>query len=53
MSEELGIKLLGRVPLDPQICHASDCGNPLMLSEGLVGIYEGIAKDVESFLNSL
>lgn len=53
MSEELGIKLLGKVPLDPQICHASDCGNPLMLSEGLAGIYGDIAKDVESFLNSL
>lgn len=48
MSEELGIKLLGRIPLDPQICHASDCGNPLMLSEDLAGIYEGIAKDVRS-----
>ncbi|MGL9732047.1 MAG: P-loop NTPase [Wolbachia sp.] len=53
MSEELGIKLLGRVPLDPQISHASDCGNPLMLNEGLAGIYEDIAKDVEYFLNSL
>ncbi|MFP3036331.1 MAG: P-loop NTPase [Wolbachia sp.] len=53
MSEELGIKLLGKVPLNPQICHASDCGNPFMLSEGLAGIYEDIAKDVESFLNSL
>jgi len=46
MSEELGIKLLDRIPLDPQICHASDCGNPLMLSEDLAEIYEDIAKDV-------
>lgn len=46
MSEELGIKLLGRIPLDPQICHASDCGNPLMLSEDLTKIYEDIAQSI-------
>ncbi len=46
MSEELGIKLLGRIPLDPQICHASDCGNPLMLSEDLAEIYEDIAQSI-------
>ncbi|OAB81872.1 ATPase [Wolbachia endosymbiont of Laodelphax striatellus] len=48
MSEELEIKLLGRIPLDSQICRASDCGDPSMLSEDLVRIYEGIAKDVRS-----
>ncbi len=48
MSEELGIKLLGRIPLDPKICYASDCGNPLMLSEDLAGIYEDFAKDIRS-----
>ncbi|MDM8334957.1 Mrp/NBP35 family ATP-binding protein [Wolbachia pipientis] len=53
MSEELGVKLLGKVPLDPQICHASDCGNPLMLSKDLAGAYEDIAKDVRSFAYSL
>lgn len=53
MSEELGVKLLSRVPLDPQICSASDCGNPSILSEDLVRIYEGIAKDVRSFVCSL
>nr|WP_246214398.1 Mrp/NBP35 family ATP-binding protein [Wolbachia endosymbiont of Dirofilaria (Dirofilaria) immitis] len=50
VSEELGIKLLGRVPLDPQVCSASDCGNPLMLSEKLMKIYENIAKDIGSFI---
>ncbi|MGL9733093.1 MAG: P-loop NTPase [Wolbachia sp.] len=53
MSEELRIKLLGRVPLDSQICYASDCGNPLILKESLVKIYEDIAKDVEYLLNNL
>ncbi|MDR2831507.1 MAG: Mrp/NBP35 family ATP-binding protein [Rickettsiales bacterium] len=48
MSEELGIKLLGRIPLDQQICHASDCGDPLMLSEDLAEIYEGIAQSIRS-----
>lgn len=43
MSEELGIKLLGRIPLDPQICSASDRGDPSMLSEDLVKIYKDIA----------
>ncbi|TVS98550.1 Mrp/NBP35 family ATP-binding protein [Wolbachia pipientis] len=46
ISEELGVKLLGRVPLDPQICSASDCGDPSMLSEDLVRIYEGIAQSI-------
>lgn len=50
MSEELGINLLGKIPLDPQICHASDCGNPLMLSEDLAEIYEDITKDIRSFV---
>ncbi|WCR58392.1 Mrp/NBP35 family ATP-binding protein [Wolbachia endosymbiont of Ctenocephalides felis wCfeJ] len=46
MSEELGIKLLGRVPLDPQICSASDCGNPFMLSEDLAEIYQDVALEI-------
>ncbi|QKX02936.1 P-loop NTPase [Wolbachia endosymbiont of Litomosoides sigmodontis] len=50
MSEELGIKLLGRIPLDPQICYASDCGNPLILSKDLAKIYEDFAKDVRSLI---
>ncbi|QOD38178.1 Mrp/NBP35 family ATP-binding protein [Candidatus Wolbachia massiliensis] len=45
MSEELGIKLLGRIPLDPQICHASDCGDPSMLSEDLAKFYKDIALE--------
>ncbi len=53
VSEELRIKLLGRVPLDPQICSASDCGNPLMLSENLMKIYKNIAKDMGSFICNL
>ncbi|NSX83037.1 P-loop NTPase [Wolbachia endosymbiont of Atemnus politus] len=48
ISEELDIKLLGRVPLDPKICHASDCGDPLMLSEDLAKIYKDIAFHIES-----
>ncbi|MDD9335886.1 MAG: Mrp/NBP35 family ATP-binding protein [Wolbachia sp.] len=44
MSEELGVKLLGRIPIDSSICQASDCGNPLMLNEDLVEIYEDIAR---------
>nr|WP_275602086.1 Mrp/NBP35 family ATP-binding protein [Wolbachia endosymbiont of Onchocerca gibsoni] len=53
VSEELRIKLLGRVPLDPQICSASDYGNPLMLSENLMKIYKNIAKDMGSFICNL
>lgn len=43
MSGELGIKLLGKIPLDPQICYASDCGDPLTLSKDLAKIYKDIA----------
>ncbi|MGL9725507.1 MAG: Mrp/NBP35 family ATP-binding protein [Wolbachia sp.] len=43
ISQELGIKLLGKIPLDPQICYASDCGDPLILSEDLAKIYKDIA----------
>ncbi|WCR54232.1 MAG: Iron-sulfur cluster carrier protein [Wolbachia endosymbiont of Ctenocephalides orientis wCori] len=49
MSKKLGIKLLGEIPIDPQICKASECGNPLELSEDLAKIYENIAKIVEKF----
>ncbi|MDG7055979.1 MAG: Mrp/NBP35 family ATP-binding protein [Wolbachia endosymbiont of Meromenopon meropis] len=48
-SEELKVSLLGQIPLDPQICRASDCGNPLALSESLIKNYEEIAKNVELF----
>lgn len=46
MSEELKIKLLGRIPIDPQICQASDCGNPLVLDKDLAKIYEDIAQEL-------
>ncbi|MDN5247851.1 MAG: Mrp/NBP35 family ATP-binding protein [Wolbachia endosymbiont of Tyrophagus putrescentiae] len=44
MSEELKIKLLGKIPIDPQICQVSDCGDPLMLSKDLAEIYKDIAQ---------
>jgi ATP-binding protein involved in chromosome partitioning len=47
MSEQLGIKLLSRIT---QICHASDCGNPLILNEDLVEVYRNIAEGVESLI---
>ncbi|MCV3769265.1 MAG: Mrp/NBP35 family ATP-binding protein [Wolbachia pipientis] len=53
ISEELGIKFLGKIPLDPQICSAFDCGNPLMLSKSLISIYENVAKDVRFFIYNL
>ncbi|WP_168464358.1 Mrp/NBP35 family ATP-binding protein [Wolbachia endosymbiont of Ctenocephalides felis wCfeT] len=46
MSEELNVKLLGNIPLDTQICQASDSGDPLMLGKDLVEIYKNIAKDI-------
>lgn len=46
MSEELGITLLGSIPIDPQICYASDVGDPSILSQNLVEIYDDVAKGV-------
>lgn len=46
MSEELKVKLLGRIPIDPLICQASDCGNPLVLNKNLAKIYEDIAQEL-------
>ncbi|APR97908.1 Mrp/NBP35 family ATP-binding protein [Wolbachia endosymbiont of Folsomia candida] len=46
MSEELGITLLGSIPIDPQICQACDCGDPSILSQNLVEIYDDIAKGI-------
>lgn len=46
MSEELGIKLLGQIPIDPQICQASDVGDPSILSRDLAEIYDDVAKGV-------
>ncbi|QKX01633.1 P-loop NTPase [Wolbachia endosymbiont of Cruorifilaria tuberocauda] len=53
VSEELGIKFLGKIPLDPQVCSACDCGNPMVLNNSLIEIYEGIIKGIESFIYSL
>ncbi|HCE59686.1 MAG TPA: ATP-binding protein, partial [Wolbachia sp.] len=46
MSEELKIKLLGEIPIDPRICQASDYGNPLVLDKDLTKIYEDIAQEL-------
>lgn len=44
MSKKLNINFLGKIPIEPQICQASDCGNPLILNKDLVEIYENIAR---------
>jgi ATP-binding protein involved in chromosome partitioning len=49
MSDELGIKLLGSIPIDPKICYASDCGDPSILSQDLADIYDDVAKGIRHF----
>lgn len=48
MSEELKIKFLGEIPIDPQIRQASDWGNPLTLNKDLVKTYKNIAQKLVS-----
>lgn len=48
-SEELGINFLGEIPIDSRICQASECGNPLELSQDLGKFYEEIAKAAHNF----
>lgn len=33
MSRELGVNFLGRIPLDPRICEASDEGVPFIINQ--------------------
>lgn len=46
MAKELNAKFLGKIPLDPQICKASDSGNPFLLPEALMKIYSSITQQI-------
>ncbi|WP_339047925.1 Mrp/NBP35 family ATP-binding protein [Candidatus Mesenet endosymbiont of Phosphuga atrata] len=43
MAKELNMKFLGKIPLDPQICKASDSG---LLPETLMKVYNDIIKQI-------
>ena len=49
---EMGIQVLGEVPLDPQICYDADNGKPTIVAEEAAGVrkntrfYDGIAEKV-------
>ncbi|WFW29599.1 MAG: Mrp/NBP35 family ATP-binding protein [Wolbachia endosymbiont of Menacanthus eurysternus] len=51
ISKKLKIKFLGQIPLDPQTCNTSNPKNSLIQNKNLSGIYENIARNVESFYN--
>lgn len=50
--EEMGVEVLGEVPLDPQICYDADAGKPTIVAEEATGqkvnsrFYEAIAQKV-------
>lgn len=46
MAKKLNVKFLGKVPIDPQICKASDSGNPLLLPKTLIKIYNDITQQI-------
>ncbi len=46
MAKELNIKFLGKIPIDLQIGKASDSGNPLLLPEYLMKIYDNITQQI-------
>lgn len=53
IAEELGIDLLGKIPLDPHICEASDEGLPFMISQVSSPVAEEfmkITEKIERFL---
>lgn len=54
---EMGVKILGEVPLDPQICYDADNGKPTIVAEEARGeskntqFYDAIAKRTAMMLN--
>ncbi len=54
ISGEMGVPLLGRIPLDPKICEDSDIGKPFIIerSESPAGrAFMDIVKSIERFIN--
>ena len=56
LSEELGLRLLGEIPLSPAVCAAGDAGEPIFLDpEGTVekAAFDGIRTAVEAEIERL
>jgi len=54
MAAEMGVSILGSIPLDPQIAETSDSGNPIVVSQPQSEIakgYKKIARDMAAKLS--
>ncbi len=47
-SEQLGVPLLGEIPLDPLVCRASDRGEPLVIAHGETPMAEAFRRTAEA-----